>query len=708
MVDMYGSLGVEEWRRVARPYRHLGPDESYVYDEVAWAGRKADGSVESGYEVGRRANLYPVVPRPDMRPVRIAPGLESQILAADPDDRIEILVRVRDFPDWDIPMLPPAAFRSARTNAQLAAERQTAITARKATLTDMSSGIESAVEAMGGSVLQRLWYVGYLRVEMPVSRVMELATRAGVASLEPQRVDYVSNFNLGDAKYASRTDQSRFYYANHPGWEPNYGRHSYGRVTAAVIEAGLFEDEACMYQTGSGNCGNHSTDRVLKAYECDSGSCVLQSNGFSATDEGTFGRNHGTLMSSILAGDYLDGQGDGRQLGDPNWTSGAHSYTWEWDASSPAPEAYMMLLGANAGCGDCFADSIATATEQKADVINGSWSHPGNECDPNSGHVVEWAAEIAYDDGVFFAACSGNDGVNGGCNVSSPADMPKTFTVGGLDSDAAACLSDYSNCVGETARGGATIEVDGQNRSAALVDILGPGEIRRATSGSYLYGTVLETYVGGCSVATPYVAGSAVAQKDLMLDEGHTWINNPGRLHAQMLAMGDSWHHDAGSHQTNGLDDVSGVGRLKMRLFDTSSSYATDGPWHWKSYTNTFTSTGTTSFMFDNTPMGTGTDFLKCVLWEGEDMTYKNDMSDVYLDVDIRQPVNGSCSSSGSYVSGTQDASYDIRHMANIDSSTTTLAGNCAEIKLHRAHVTWVGTTVTAFCYSAGVEDNEY
>jgi len=51
------------------------------------------------------------------------------------------------------------------------------------------------------------------------------------------------------------------------------------------------------------------------------------------------------------------------------------------------------------------------------------------------------------------------------------------------------------------------------------------------------------------------------------------------------------------------------------------------------------------------------------------------------------------------------DSSYDIRHMAHIDS--TTLAGKCLDVKLSRAHVTGSGTTVNVFCYAAGEADNE-
>lgn len=703
-----GDLSAEQWQRVARPYRHLAPDEDFVYDENAWGGQRADGRIEHGYEVTRRPNSSPVTNFHDSRPVRVSSELSDQLSVAADDELVEVLIGIRDFPEWNVPLRPPKAFRSASTNASLAEQRQAALGQRQAVFDDMASGIEQAVSDRGGTIVERLWRVGYLHALLPASRVLDLLHRSDVSALEPENVNIVSGATIGDEKYASRTDESRFYYSGHDGRESNSGRHSYGRVTAAVIEAELFEDEACAFQDGSGNCGNHSTDRILKAFKCDSGSCVQQASGFSNSDESTYGAAHGTNVASILAGDYQDGQGDGYQLGDPNWTSGAHSGAWEWDASGTAPEAYLMLLGGNSGCASCYADSFSTSVDEDVDVINGSWAYPSNSCDPTSSNSVEDAAEVAYDDGIFVAMCSGNNGINGGCNVSSPGDIPKTFTIGGLNTSSSSCLSDYNDCVahsGSSSRGGGTITVDGHSRNVALMDMLAPGRLYRHTGAAGTYGTVGESYNGGCSFATPFVAGAAASQKDVMLDQGETWINNPGRLQAQMLAMTDSWHDDAGSRASYGLDDLSGTGRLKMRLFDSSSAYETDGPIWWRSYTATYTSTGTTSFMFKSTPMNTGTEFIKCVLWEGEDMSSK---SDVYLSMTIRSPQNGECSSSGTYQYGISDSSYDIRHMVNLKSSSVTLAGNCAEVKLHRAHVTTSGTTVTAFCYSSGVSDDDY
>ena len=100
--------------------------------------------------------------------------------------------------------------------------------------------------------------------------------------------------------------------------------------------------------------------------------------------------------------------------------------------------------------------------------------------------------------------------------------------------------------------------------------------------------------------------------------------------------------------------------------------------------------------------MGSGTALAKCAMWEGEDMSAKSDVSDVYLSITVRQPVSGVCSHAGTQVNSTVDNSWDIRHIA---STSASLSGNCLEVNLHRGHVTGLGSTVNVFCYSAGEQD---
>jgi hypothetical protein len=696
-----GDLSNNQWQRVARPYRHLNSGEQFVYDEHAWGGENPDGTIESRYSVTRRSNTSPALLGPDNRPAKVSPELLLILNGKSPGDDVEVLVGIRNFPDWDIPILPPARFRSLKTMSHLRAERTRAIETRALEFTQRSLGVRAEIVAFGGRVHSELFRTGYLHASLPARSVNRLLQNPEVLSIEPQRFDVLGGdegIDLGAERVDSRANAEFYQTSGHNADEANPSRHSYGRVTAAVIEPYYFEDDACAFQDGINNCGNDSTDRIYTTKDCASSSCSFVGS-FSGA------QNHGTLVASVLGGDYEDFQAYNEYVGDSSWTSLFHSSAWRRSASGIAPEAGLLLYGGSVGCNGCYAAAFDEASDDGADVINGSWMYPNaTECDPTSSHALEDAAENAYDDGAFIAMCSGNNSVTSTtCNVAAPADTPKLVSVGALDSGNTPCITDYDNCEaenGRSSRGNGSLVVNGVTHAASMMDLLAAGEFVAVTDGGGPYGEVRQFESGGCSLATPYAAGAASLQKGFMLDAGNTWINSPGRLQAQMLAMADSWGDVAKLRKPTGMDPLSGAGRLKMKLFKNSQS----APFWWRSSTYSYTTTGTTSFLFRSTPMASGTEIFKCALWEGEDKSHKSDVSDVTISITIREPVGGACSTSGTILATISDASYDIRHKASLTSSDVTLDGKCAEITLDRWHITSSGTTVNAFCYGHGSE----
>jgi len=245
--------------------------------------------------------------------------------------------------------------------------------------------------------------------------------------------------------------------------------------------------------------------------------------------------------------------------------------------------------------------------------------------------------------------------------------------------------------------------VNGVSKAVSLIDLTAPARVKRRTSwrSGYPYGYVYETYIGGTSISAPIASGAALVMKDFMLSDGFTFYNYPGRLQATMLAMGDGWS------TVSGMDIYGGAGRLKTRLFDASAaaSNKVTGPWAWRSRTYTFSNNGSTSFFINSAPMASGTKFAKCVMWEGEDMSSKSDVSDIDLTMLLRLPYYGSCSSAGTPLGGWADSSSDMRQKVRVESAG--LAGLCMEVIVNRKHVTPSGATVNLFCYSAGEADHE-
>ncbi|WP_437523616.1 S8 family serine peptidase [Sorangium sp. So ce726] len=151
--------------------------------------------------------------------------------------------------------------------------------------------------------------------------------------------------------------------------------------------------------------------------------------------------DHGTVVSSIVLGDYQDGQGNGVNLRDAAFSAAAcstsfdcggqpcesgqcaHSATWETRATGVAPEASLIYFGGmnadDGGTADITA-AFADGFDRNVDAITNSWGWMpagSDACSPVANLSFERDAEDAFDDGIFVTACAGNSNLGDGCNV---------------------------------------------------------------------------------------------------------------------------------------------------------------------------------------------------------------------------------------------------------------------------------------------------
>jgi len=451
---------------------------------------------------------------------------------------------------------------------------------------------------------------------------------------------------------------------------------------------------------------------------------------------------------------------------------GDHCDWWKISATGMAPEAGAIAYAmANGSCDACRLHAINSAITYRPDILNFSWRENGgglDECDITSSRPIEDAVEIAFDEGIFIVSSAGNS--NGpfsvSCNVGAPADTPKAFAVNSFTASQSECLGDYTKCEiddgnaetpgsGGSAHGGGDAVFGTQvvANTLSMVDLAAPGLVRQVTQTGGPYGEILSGAFGGTSAAVPHVAGLAALVKDWMVATGRTWINSPGRLHTLMLAMGDMGGYTTGTvgcildancgatkvcrgelcydkcikdsdctgsqvctgdacrthiHRNQWMDDLFGAGRVKLRLLDPNHGF---DPVKWRMLTYTLGNGSTTDpppYMMSTTPMLTGTDFAKCVLFHAEDMSTKSNVSDITLEARIKLPVGGSCSTTGgSVLLNRSDTSWDLKHAVSFDSSELALAGKCLEFQLKRWIPTVSSISLSVFCYSYGVIDNE-
>ena len=745
-----GALTDAVRARVSRPYQYTHEDT--IYGFTAWEGHDGEHIV-SGYRVVSQPNPKPYVAKPTLGPPQLDQA-SLDALAMDGDEVVQLNIVLRDFPAWDVPLMP---HDSAASLAQLASRteaRKQALAARAATFEKMAAGVVSAIQADGGRIVSKGTRGGWLLAEVSVGTLKRLSQRNDLLSITNlTNGTFRAGWTLGDGRVNDRLDVNRFHNAGYTGGRSNPGRHSFGNITLAVIEPDGLEDEACFLYDEEGCTG---TSRLVERFDCDdadtaagddNGNYCQPTTGFSETDES----DHGTKSAALALGDYMDGQGDGLALGDDGWTgnpascttdanctNGArkcspegkceHTSVWEQRSTGMAPEASLIYFGEMNGDGGAadttaaFADAFDDSIDRSVDITSNSWGWmPGPDtCNPAANLAFEIQAENAFDDGILNVACAGNFGL-GSCLVWAPGAIPKVLAVNGLDTSPTACHSDYNGtCLidpGGASEGGADVKTNGLTnpRAAALVDLAAPTNIDYSTFAFGNNGEVDDVVggldAGGCSSATPQVAGMAALVKDWYLGSGNTWINDPGILQTVMLSMGDR-HAGAAvptSQKVAGADNQFGMGRAKLRLLNGTLGNS------WNSHSNwTFvpSSSTVTTAPFGG-PMHSNAVVTKCVLFQYEDTsadTSPPTISDLDLTLEVRATVGGACSASGTLIRTRQDIFHDWKSMVALESSDVTggLGGRCLYVKIRPFWVeSSAGISAHLHCYSAAIDDDD-
>ncbi|MDI1444555.1 S8 family serine peptidase [Polyangium sp. 6x1] len=745
--EVVGELDVQQRDRVARPYRFV--HEATIYSEEAWARGGKDGVTERGYRVWRHANKTPldINARTSAPPVVNANVAKFVADAAD-DEVLQLALKLRNFPEWNVPLAPTATAMSPADVKEQSQRRETAIRDREALFDRMTADIAAQVESLGGRVSVRHKKSGWLRVEVPAAGFETLAGNTALARIDgPYGKEGGPAWALGEGRKKEYMDADKFHAAGFDGGEPNPGRHSYGNIIIGMNEPDGYESGACAFKDGAGCTG---TSRIAATYRCDDADSdgnvcepgVVETNSVD---------NHGTATTSIAIGDYTEGQANGKAFGD-TWASNtctssaqcngqpcesnlcAHSSAWENNRTGVAPEASAILFGvtlSGSAKESSFTDMFDDAIDLNLDITSNSWGWGDTDCDLATSDPTEDEVENAYDDGILVVFAAGNE--NGddatSCQIRDPADTPKAFTVNAYDAGEAncanypstRCLLDKVNCPtkegvikGCSARGGADVQVAGRGLrtdAVSIVDLVAPnnvGSVTYPSPGTGTEGSQVGGFVG-TSAATPHVSGLAALVKSWYLDQGLTWVNSPGRLHTMMLAMGDRHFSSDPTSATTWTTQIAatpdkwyGVGRARLRLLESSGGLS---PWANHFATYTFTAQGSVVYNpFGKNPMPSGIELVKCVAMQAEDMSSKTDISEIKLSVRVLPNATGTTCSGTSTATRISD-NFDTKKVAALEGFAFT--NSCVEVTLDAENVTTQGVTVHTMCYYAGINDDE-
>ena len=456
---------------------------------------------------------------------------------------------------------------------------------------------------------------------------------------------------------------------------------------------------------GLGNSDECDTDERLKGrFTCSAASCSSTGNFVNES-------SHGTIVTSIIAADYLQGQGASEFGGLPAG--------WEARASGFAKEAEIHYYDVGSestivNAYDCAGgDTTVDDDCHEMDITNTSLGWIGGRCNPASQRASEAAVENLWDEGTLPVILAHNQGGHPTCKTIGPGDIPKAFTVGALAASSTKDYEDWS-IASYSNNGGADIKVGGAIREGtmSITDLVATGNPNYVTSrDSNGVGDIKTGYNGqGTSLAAPQVAGAAALVRDWMLALNNNWIKYPGRLHVQMLGMGDrgstksggaTWPGCLSSGRIKcGADTYFGLGRLKLKRPDLRSTW-----------THTFTGSTPDPYKkqaFGGLSMPSDTKMVKCVMQQREDMVNsgggggKDDISLIGLWVKVRAKHNGKCVlGRGTLKYYRWEALYDDKHMVAILDSEVNLGNRCLEVEFDRVHLSSDNYVTThTFCYS--------
>lgn len=715
-----GVLDRSTWSYAARPYSKASIQSGYLYEEGSYEHNLGD-RVRKHYEVRKtkisESELESALNAPK-KPLKWSDNVEQWMQEKAPYNKRKLSLQFRELDDWDVPLSPPENILSPEDYTQALNARRDSISSRK----QLTSVKAQDLRDRGFDVLEEDWVSGSVIVETEASTLLNYLQCCSSQLIDIHEEDYnelnacattgsclnpygtPSNaWRLGQNRMGFRTNVDAYHARGWTGERANPARHSWNDIVVTVLDQS-FEDES------PGFIDYFSVSRIKKKRACSGGSCTTTSN---IIESGSTG-GHGTTVASIIGADYQDDQAENLIYNDPCYlvsiSDPSHCNDWEDVSSGMAPEAGLVLVSAPSLSNNDIASAIGGSIVDQADIYTQSVSSGTVTCDVSSSLIHEDTAENAFDDGILVVNSVTNTGTNSltTCGLTAPSDTPKIISVNAIANSPAACTSNYSLCgFGDGRRGGADLTFPSgivRRNVFSGVGLAAPGGVRfhtiaaDGTQGDI--GSVSQNASGpATSWATPHVAGAAAVIKDGFLAGGHSWINSPGRLATILLAMTDR-ATGAGTTATSGVNHLFGFGRLKLRTMAEING-------GWGMWTKTFTPSSSNYIKnpFGSSPLRTGTDFLKCVMFEAEDMSQKTLVGDRWLRVHKSDPVGGVCPSTPSGINQSSlgvDSSFDLRHMV---SSTVDLSGSCVHFEI--VHVETVGSlTTNTYCYYGNNNDS--
>jgi hypothetical protein len=419
----------------------------------------------------------------------------------------------------------------------------------------------AAVEALGGRVTYQCRNLFCMEAELTADQIFLLQDEPSVARMDA--FGEIEENSIRGREVSAGTQMQQFQDENYLG---DNNSASLGVIRVGVAEHSYLDLLHVGYREGSGTLG-----RVAQIRTCNSSSCA--GSGVFSPPYG----DHPTAVAGIALGDLTDGQ-------DSTITNADDRI----DRSGFAREGELYFWRAESD--SAIAKVLDDVADSDIPVLNMSISvNPGDSyCLGET--TTSRAVNTLYETGTLTFFASGNNGHDSttNCVVEEPGSAISAFVVGGHTNNA--------STNGETEvrsgpiwrfgptwgsdRGGCSL-AEGKWRS--IIDLTAPACRMWVFNETGGYDQIMTDANGqhpcATSWAAPTVTGAAVEFIDYYRNERSSAIDDPGRLTANMLLMGDRQAVDQYGNNFKaaaGFSNLWGAGRMKLRKFDDAGM---DWPW---------------------------------------------------------------------------------------------------------------------------------
>jgi hypothetical protein len=252
-----GKLTLHDWQSAARPWSHA--DEAFVYHEQTWERPVGSGLVEHGYRIlGTPRPARALRPAP---PMRIDPRLAKLAGGSAP---IPVILKLRGYPAWDIPLVP-SSLLSAEDQAAGLVERKNALARRKTMFRERVAGLLAELDRRGAQVQSLGSGSGWVMAKVPPAALAVLAARSDLARIDVAGAGVsVGDWTTGEASRGVRLDAVRFLIAGYDGEPANPTRHSHGDIVIGEQEIYPLSERSCFLGDGA-SC---TPNRLIKMFDC--------------------------------------------------------------------------------------------------------------------------------------------------------------------------------------------------------------------------------------------------------------------------------------------------------------------------------------------------------------------------------------------------------------------------------------------------------